>query len=234
MFENLVKMYIADREKDTANIMFYIENGYYPTWSEEHRNDPDAGIRRHATANTWEKYKAGAISREEAVKRAQKRAQRAAEKQTAAGLAKIEAAAAADDLNYINISVEFIRSRTWGYNPRAEVYANIETIGTASGCGYDKESAAVAEALNANPAIMKILYTIKETGLAQGKTSESETACTGHDNRNICGYGAGYSAIPYFEAGVGVSCFWSILEKAGYKTRATYGKHENFYSITKE
>lgn len=51
------------------------------------------------------------------------------------------------------INVDWHRSRMWGSNPRAEVWANLAGIrgdytnGTVSGCGYDKESAAVDLAL---------------------------------------------------------------------------------------
>jgi hypothetical protein len=38
-----------------------------------------------------------------------------------------------------------VRSRTWGSNPNVQHYGI--TIGRASGCGYDKESAALADAL---------------------------------------------------------------------------------------
>ena len=47
------------------------------------------------------------------------------------------------------INVDWHRSRMWGSNPRAEVWANLAGIrgdytnGTVSGCGYDKESANV-------------------------------------------------------------------------------------------
>lgn len=70
--------------------------------------------------------------------------------------------------------------------------------------------------------------------LIVGLSDESKTACTGVDNRNICGYGSGYGVIPYFEGGVGVGCFWDILKRGGYTTRCNYGKHENYYTVSKE
>ena len=98
------------------------------------------------------------------------------------------------------------------------------------GEGYIRE---VAEAFNKNNSILKALYSLKERALQAGQSDASRTACTGVDNRNICGYGSGYSIIPYFEGGVGVSCFWSILEKCGFKCSAHYGKNETFYSVHK-
>lgn len=127
-----------------------------------------------------------------------------------------------------------MRSRTWGNNPHAEARTNAGTFsGTASGCGYDKESTAIAEALNQCDSVLKVLYTLKENGLRAGLSDKSKTAACGRSNGDICGYGAGYGAIPYFEGGVGSSCFWSILKKCGFSTSCHHGKHSDFYSVEK-
>lgn len=234
-FELLEKRVLAESEKKAANTVFYIENGYFPTWAEEHCTDPDRGLKANSTKTRWNQYKAGTISREKAVELATKRIKKKIEKETAAKLARLDRVANATDLNYISVSVDWVRSRTWGHNPHTEVRTNTGTYhGTASGCGYDKESAAIAEAFNKCDSILKALYKLKEDGLRAGKTDASETACTGFDNRSICGYGSGYSVLPYFEGGVGVSCFWSILKDCGYKTREQHTKHSDFYSIEKE
>ena len=54
---------------------------------------------------------------------------------------------ACDNITHISINVEWTRNTTWGYNPHATVYTSNgdATEGRASGCGYDKESAAIAE-----------------------------------------------------------------------------------------
>lgn len=63
----------------------------------------------------------------------------------------------------ISIAVEYKRSRTWGWNPAATVTASLDgvrtdtTTGTASGCGYDKLSAAVCEAFSENPLLQTLL-----------------------------------------------------------------------------
>lgn len=44
---------------------------------------------------------------------------------------------------------------------------------------------------------------------------------------------SGHSVLPYFEGGVGASCFWSILKDCGYETRGYHGKHSYFYSVEK-
>ncbi|SCJ25383.1 Uncharacterised protein [uncultured Ruminococcus sp.] len=224
-----------DSEKKKENTAFYIENGYFPTWAEEHRGEPDRGLREYSTARRWEQYKAGEISREKAVELATKRALKAVEKDTATKLAQLDRVAAAPDLSFISISVDWVRSRTWGNNPHAEARTNTGVFtGTASGCGYDKESAAIAEALNQCDSVLKVLYTLKESGLRAGLSDRSKTAVCGRSNGDICGYGAGYGAIPYFEGGVGSSCFWSILKKCGFSTSCHHGKHSDFYSVEKE
>lgn len=232
LFKMLEKRIQEEHEKRINEKTFYIENGYFPTWAEEHRTNADTGLKAYSTETRWNQYQAGMISREKAVEIATKRACKGVEKDTAAKLAKLEIVANAPDLEYIAVSVEWVRSRTWGYNPHVEVITNTGTYtGTASGYGYDKESAAIADAFNKCDSILKVLYSLKESGLHAGKSDASKTACTGVNNTEICGYGAGYSVLPYFEGGVGSSCFWNILQKCGYKTSFHYGKHSSFYSI---
>ena len=166
-----------DSDKRKENTAFYIENGYFPTWAEEHHTEPERGLRQHSTARRWEQYKAGEITREKAVEFAIKRALKEIEKDTAAKLARLDRVAAAPDLTFISISVDWVRSRTWGNNPHAEARTNTGTFsGTASGCGYDKESTAIAEALNQCDSVLKVLYTLKENELLAGLSDKSKTA----------------------------------------------------------
>lgn len=235
MFELLRKEYLQEREEQKNKNRFYIRFGYMENWSDEHKEQNDNGLKRYSTELRWNQYTSGKIDRKKAIEYAIKRMEAQIDKEQAKKLERLNRIAAANDINYINVSVEYKRSSTWGYNPHVEVYADHDIYyGTASGCGYDKESAAVAEAFNQCDAILKILYTIKENALKDGLSDYSKTACTNVDNRTVCGYGSGYSVLPYFEGGVGVNCFWSILERAGYKTKCFYGKHENNYQIEKE
>lgn len=234
-FTEIKKIVIEDSNARKENRAFYILNGYMPTWAEEHRTDSDRGLKEYSTETRWTQYTRGEITREKAVELATKRALKAIEKDTAAELAKLDRVAKAADLTFISISVDWVRSRTWGYNPHAEAHTNTGFYsGTASGCGYDKEPAAIAEALNQCDSVLKALYTLKEKGLRAGKSDRSKTASCGRSNGEICGYGAGYGAIPYFEGGVGSSCFWEILRKCGYKTSGHHGKHSDYYSVEKE
>jgi len=234
MFEELTRAFLQDIENKRNDAKFYLVNGFYPSWSEEHRTDADRGLKEYSTECRWSQYTAGKITREKAIEYAVKRLNKEYDKRKEDGLFKINQAEKAPDLNYASVSVDYVRSQTWGYNPHVESYTdNGRYYGTASGCGYDKESSAVATAFNSDYTMLKVLYTLKEEGLKAGLTSDSKTACTGHDNRSIIGYGAGYSVLPYFEGGVGVGCFWSILKKAGFEVSCNYGKRENFYRITK-
>lgn len=51
--------------------------------------------------------------------------------------------------NSAMLSIQWVKSRTWGMNPN--VYCYNLVVGKASGCGYDKESAALAEFLHFLP-----------------------------------------------------------------------------------
>lgn len=117
----------------------------------------------------------------------------------------------------VSVVVEWHKSRTWGENPRARVAAErVATYGSASGCGYDKESAAIASALNQNPEILKILYDHAEAG---------ETFPYGVDV---------WAGLPSFAGGCGVSCFYSIFEACGYTFRqVASGKMFDVYEITR-
>ena len=151
---------------------------------------------------------------------------------------KAEAVAAAPTLTACRISVEWKKSRVWGYNPAVTVDAwtvdtdgvteCTTTTGRASGCGYDKQSAAIAEAFNASPAILKALYNAEERRL-RGRESRKQS------RRDFIGYGSGSSARPYFEGGCGVSVFYKIFDNCGYTfEQVASGKTFDAYMITKK
>lgn len=118
----------------------------------------------------------------------------------------------------VKISVEFTRSRTCGSIPHATVTAEQRrTCGIASGCGYDKESAAIAAAMNRHPAIMRILYDHAESG--EGFPYSVRT----------------FAGLPSFDGGCGMSCFRAVFEACGYEWRQVgNGKTYNAYTITRK
>jgi len=187
-------------------------------------------VSRWLTPYMEKKFKAGEIDIEAAQKSAIKRIEKDFSKRLAHTIEKIERAENAPELLSIDISVEWKKNRTWGNNPTAEVRAwtgkyNAETgTGTASGCGYDKESAAIAEALNSCPSVLSALYEVAEQ---MGARQE--------EYREKIGYGSGYSILPYFEGGVGVSCYYQIFDAMGYTMRHTAsGKTFDVYTVSKK
>lgn len=134
---------------------------------------------------------------------------------------RIEKIAAAEEATLpprVTIGVEWHRSQVWGWNPRATVSGwQVRTFDSASGCGYDKESAAIAGAFNQNPEIMRILYAHAERGGAFP-------------------YGVHvFAGVPSFEGGCGVSVFDEIFKACGYAFRAVAsGKMFNAYTIEKK
>lgn len=133
----------------------------------------------------------------------------------------------AGEFTHISVSVEWKKNKMWGSNPTAEAHISTSDhngaryIGTASGCGYDKESAAISEAINQSNEFLKAMYTIKDKNIDK-------------DNREIFGYGSGYGIFPALEGGVGVSCYPKIFEKLGFKWQGiSHGKSYDAYQVTK-
>lgn len=139
-------------------------------------------------------------------------------KYTAARLAKLADAEQARAVETVDVSVEFVRSRVWGWNPRATVRAwSCVTEDSASGCGHDREAAAIAGAFNANPEIMRILYDHAETGAAFPYSVHT------------------FAGVPSFYGGCGVSCFREVFAVCGYEWRqVASGRTFNAYTITKK
>jgi len=124
----------------------------------------------------------------------------------------------------IIISVSWAKSKTWGANPHAEVWASgFYTIGSASGCGYDKLSTAIAIAFNKNNSILKLIYTNYEKALRKNKNISI---------RESVGYGLGY-ITPSFDGGVGYSCFRNFFHNIGAKVN-TWTEGKNWDSMTIE
>lgn len=237
MFSNLEKALIEEREARTAAVNFYIDNGYMPTWAEENRQDHDAGLQRYSTPAKWNAYKAGTLPRKKAVEIAQKRNAKQLEKVYAKKLATLRGVSIAPDLEGLEIVVTWTKSRTWGYNPHAVVYSRggVEVgRGTASGYGYDKTSAAIADALNQCTSLKKALYLAAENALANGDSFKRMNEAT-VTWRDVLGYGSGYSIIPYFEGGCGVSCFEAIFAACGLRfVQTVCNNHCHVYTVTRK
>lgn len=228
--ENEVRESYKEKGK---NIRFYIHHGYMASWIDDYKKESDEGIKKYSTDYRWNQYQSGKISREKAVEYAVVRTLKKLEKELWADLERLEAIENAKIPSFISIKTEWVRSRTWGNNPHIEIYVQGEGSfeGRASGCGYDKESAAFASAAKSSFALKKILCELKEAALKEGKSDKSETSCTGINNREVCGYGAGYVPIPTFEGGVGMNSIISIFKRYGYKVVESHGKRYDSYEL---
>jgi len=227
MFNNLRNEVLKQAETDKQDKEYYIINGFCKSWAEEHKKFSDAGLKEYLTDLRYIQYKKGLIDEETARKFALDRMIKKVDKWQFEKLAKIDAVENAEPLEYCTITVEWTKSSTWGNNPHAETRTNSGlNYGTASGCGYDKESAAIAEALNQDYSVLHMLYSKEEKRL-KNKNNISR--------RDFVGYGSGYGILPAFEGGVGVSSHRNIFEKSGYKFETvSSGKTFDVYKVAKE
>lgn len=148
-----------------------------------------------------------------------KKRTREEKKETTRRANRLAAAKSAHDVDEFTVTVEWVKSRTWGENPHATVYGrNSITKDFASGCGYDKESAAIAGAFNDNPEVMRILYKHLE------------------NNGNDFPYGVHvYGGLVTFDGGCGVSTFYNIFDACGYEFKQVVnGANCAAYKITKK
>ena len=120
----------------------------------------------------------------------------------------------------IEVNVQWKRNRTWGMNPHAEVTVRGGGVteygsGKASGCGYDKESTAVAEALNQCTMFLNVVLTCARKDEAEGKRT----------------YGYYFDASGVFlDGGVGMNTVEAVLERGGLKlTHRLSGKSYDTY-----
>ena len=183
--------------------------------------------REKLTAAQLRKYNAGELTEKEAKDIIKNKIIKEYDKRIKKELKKIDIIQQTNNtVNTINISINWTKSATWGHNPHATITTNAGqlTEGRASGCGYDKESAAIAEALNKNDDILKLLYVAKNKKMTLKNIN----------NHDILGYGAGYGVLPYFEGGVGVSSLMNIFKKLGYNVTEYHTEKSDFYTITKE
>lgn len=128
--------------------------------------------------------------------------------------------------DFINVSVEWYNSRTWGANPQAEVRTgeNYEISSKIGGCGYDKESTATAQCFNKINGVLKVAL----ISLYRREHSKKYLGS---------GYGAKIDLWGVsFSGGVGFNCHCSIIEGSNlYRlTASNSGKMFNTYNFSKK
>lgn len=238
--KNLFNLIKAENHRKREATIFYIEHGYFRSWAD--KTESERGLKDNLTPYRWKLYQDGKITREAANAYAIKRAFKQIEKDEQKKLEKLERVWNAENLGEIHINITWKKSSYWGYNPTATVKAYDENghfigeyTGTAGGCGYDKGSAALADAMNQCNSILKVMYIKAENALEHGEKPITQGLCDGcYSWREILGYGSGYDVLPYFEGGVGVNCFNSILTGCGYTWRTVFSdKKSDVYLIEK-
>lgn len=125
------------------------------------------------------------------------------------------------EVEHVTISIEWKKSSVWGMNPHATAFVyykngDFETLtATCGGCGYDKESTVIAQIYNK---IFKYkLYKIQKNTTKKKKAP----------------YGIYWSDfVPYFDGGIGTSCYYSITKYIGGKFKdVAHTKHDDIYEI---
>jgi hypothetical protein len=152
------------------------------------------------------KFKQGIISLDELKSKAIAKVNKALDKQAASLLAYITALENATDFKGGSVSIEWKKSANWGANPNCKFSNNSDYTnyfsGSISGCGYDKESTAMAQAFNQCDSLVKLVLLGFENGIL---TKENA-------------YGVSCEKMP-FQGGVGTNCFISSLKKLGWNMK---------------
>lgn len=212
MFENLKKAIDRSEKERTKK-------------AHDRASADDSALRELLTGSQWAAYVSGMLTQEDTAEtrskalelarkksasQEKKRADRFRERLTAAEESKQPARGL--------LVIRWVRNSTWGWNPHAVLYVAGETFtGRASGCGYDKASAAMAEALNACPAIMRRVY------------AREDKRPEGVARRAWLGYGSGYGTLPAFEGGVGVRTLCEVLTACGFCVDCTQARDKTYF-----
>jgi hypothetical protein len=135
----------------------------------------------------------------------------------------------------IKIQTEWKKSPTWGANPSTEIWVSFVNAkgyrdteyfksGAVTGCGFDKLSTSISNALNQSDVLKANLYAVANKAKNQKLT-----------NAQIFGYGSGYGILPYFEGGCGVSTYRDIFNAIGLKFESVAsGKTFDIHRVTKK
>lgn len=246
-YPKLKRLLKAEFEQRTRNTDFFIENGFSHDWPIEKQNKSDYGIKLYSTDTRLNQYTNGLISREKAVEYAKKRAKKELEKSLNEDLVLLENIANAPTFNRIDVVVEWKLNRTWGNNPHATVNVHAANItetytGKASGCGYDKRSTAVSNALNQSFSVLQALCDKKEKILESMEKLENLMTfdeffeSVNSKIRNTLGAGVSYyNVIPKLEYGVGIKSTLEVFEKLSFETISNeLAWKSDYYTIYKK
>ena len=181
----------------------------------------DHSLNNYLTKLKQQQLKNGEITREEALKFATKKIEKVYKKQLEEDINKINDIMESEE-NFDEIYLQIqSKKNAYGYQYKCNLSADEGTniIGTfTNGCGYDKLSSAISEVLNEYKPLLKMLYEVKESNINT-------------NNRELLGYGSGYGLLPYFEGGVGISCYYKIFNSIGLQFKEI---NSDLYVITRK
>lgn len=164
----------------------------------------------------------------------EKKLQRQVERQQAKRLKEIEAEKNQKPVQSLTITIEWKKSRMWGYNPHATGQVSYKDgtgdrfYAKASGCGYDKKSQVIADLFNQvlkyklwNKAIMSKTFVDRwghkpsEVGEFRpyGITAPRKGECETYESST----GANIIKCRYFCGGIGAECYRDISKYIGGK-----------------
>jgi hypothetical protein len=117
-------------------------------------------------------------------------------------LERFVAACQAPEMTHFSVSIDWKKSRTWGWCPRA--YVNIagkQYTSYAGGCGYDKLSSAVASAMSESPSWHRFVF----------------ENCNKLQKANCYPFSWTYGLPSFSFAGCGMSCLSSMMKVCKWK-----------------
>ena len=133
---------------------------------------------------------------------------------------EVESVYNAFDVQKAVISVEWKKSKMWGSNPTAlaKIYGDNNYVKyqtrSIGGCGYDKLSTAIAEALNMSNEMKKVFYENCEKVSSYGFSNNNDSIT--------------------LDGGVGVSCYYNIFNELGYEFNCVAsGDNYDVYEVKK-
>jgi hypothetical protein len=119
--------------------------------------------------------------------------------------------------NIIRIDVNWYIKSAYGWQASCEAWTGGEYLkgNKTGGGGYDKESTAIANALNNSLSLRVALW--------QELKGEKHYGFGNYGNKRI----------PSFHGGVGTNCFLNMFEVLGYKVQSISTKYSNVYILEK-
>lgn len=189
------------------------------------------------TVQARKKFNEGKLSADEAEKKIYASYERKKKKVIQKVRALFEAVESSEDFTEGKIEVEWTKSKTWGLNPRVVFLSSVNHgvyTDSASGCGYDKLSSAIAGALNQCLPLKKAFFSYLENCLKDLTDEEIAGLSKEYGYRKFFPYGTGYSATVFFAGGVGVSCYDEIFKLVGLDFKhIANGKTYDVFTIEK-